>query len=194
MTHPRTPRSILLLALLPLLSTSCVSAWIAGSAGHGRNSLLQRPCFKAQVLQDLGAPLSNPPETVAKPSAFRKPANTTETLVWKFHGRVAHTFDGAELATVNAITLGTSEAITLPLTLVSEGVELVGVTYLVAYFDGKGALLGYSGYRENGLEIPGSRSFPSLPSHQSARSVKTPHKVLQPSAVQPSEPQTSAEE
>ena len=125
-----------------LFVSGCISATIVQLAGRGRKVL--ESGTREQISNHFGAPLADPPEVAvahAKRIAEGKP-----WTVWKVRGRPAHSANnGQAQAMIGAMSLGLSELIVLPYTVVTETEKAFQDFYLFCAFgsDGKIVRHGY---------------------------------------------------
>lgn len=101
------------LVLACMVTSSCVSAWMAGSTGVS----IKRGMSRDEVHQKLG-----PPSSAGGPKNFdiRGFSNEKKTVrlvdVHLYRGKINSVDEGGGQAIANALTLGTAEVIMIPMT------------------------------------------------------------------------------
>ena len=120
------------------MMSGCVAAWIDHGTGKYRD-ILYEDQTRTTIRARLGEPIEVYPSQVQRRFDFKIPEAAVSYDMYAVRGKVAKVADGSEEATLNAITLGTGEIISIPLVLL----EVVGETafgkyYLVFFYDSVG--------------------------------------------------------
>lgn len=124
----------LLLVILSLFAQcSCVSTLLERSTNRHR-SILAEESSQAEIRKAIGPPSETWQKTSGESPLYQS-AGAYAYDAFLVRGRVARPGDGAAQATVNAVTLGTSEAITLPLTLVGVATKPFTTQKLIVFYD-----------------------------------------------------------
>lgn len=121
------------IAILALAHCSCVSTAIDRATNKHRK-ILSKGHSRSDIRKQVGDP-----EMTWEKSSKKKPAYAVRNFsaydVFKVRGVVARPGDGAAQATANAVSLGMSEAISLPITLAGVAAKPFTVQRLVVFYD-----------------------------------------------------------